>query len=186
MMTPTVCLNLSNNGLVEVENNSLTRLVQLTTLDLSYNNLTHLPTLNTINGRDFWLDISGEHYCEQHAVFLEKSMKTTLYFIGTNTLWCHDIHQYINKTGDKPINFSREKDTVCSASKTWHWFNSTEQVPLQQVRYLSMVSRFVLRLFSIYLFIVSASQYSCPCTVAKVMPQRGNVALRLHLSSIRL
>lgn len=60
MMTPTVCLNLSNNALIEVENNSLTRLAQLTTLDLSYNNLTHLPALNTMNGREFWLDISGK------------------------------------------------------------------------------------------------------------------------------
>lgn len=60
MMTPTTCLNLSNNALIEVENNSLTRLAQLTTLDLSYNNLTHLPALNTMNGREFWLDISGK------------------------------------------------------------------------------------------------------------------------------
>lgn len=60
MMTPIVCLNLSNNALIEVENNSLTRLAQLTTLDLSYNNLTHLPALNTMNGREFWLDISGK------------------------------------------------------------------------------------------------------------------------------
>jgi len=59
MMTPTQCLNLSNNALMEVENNSLIRLAQLTTLDLSYNNLTHLPALNTMNGREFWLDISG-------------------------------------------------------------------------------------------------------------------------------
>lgn len=116
MMTPTQCLNLSNNALVEVENNSLTRLAQLTTLDLSYNNLTHLPALNTMNGREFWLDISG-----------------------TNTLWCHDIYQYINKTGEKQITFNRENKTVCSASKTWHWFNTTEQVPLTQVLYLSVL-----------------------------------------------
>ncbi|XP_011154131.1 protein halfway isoform X1 [Harpegnathos saltator] len=113
MKTPIVCLNLSNNALVEVENNSLTRLEQLATLDLSYNNLTHLPALNT-NGREFWLDISG-----------------------TNTLWCHDIYQYINRTGEMQITFNRENETVCSASKTWHWFNTTEQVPLKQVRYLS-------------------------------------------------
>lgn len=65
-MTPTQCLNLSNNALIEVESNSLIRLSQLTTLDLSYNNLTNLPTLNTINNREFWLDISGKQnriYC---------------------------------------------------------------------------------------------------------------------------
>lgn len=60
IMTPTQCLNFSNNALMEIENNSLTRLVQLTTLDLSYNKLTHLPALNTMNGREFWLDISGK------------------------------------------------------------------------------------------------------------------------------
>ncbi|KAK0160382.1 hypothetical protein PV328_007796 [Microctonus aethiopoides] len=116
MMTPTHCLNLSNNAMVDIENNSFTRLAQLTSLDISYNNITHLPALNTMNGREFWLDISG-----------------------TNTLWCHDVYQYINKTGEKQIVFNRENETVCSASKTWHWFNTTEQVPLKQVRYLSLL-----------------------------------------------
>ncbi|XP_020295692.1 protein halfway isoform X2 [Pseudomyrmex gracilis] len=115
-MTPTQCLNLSNNALIEVESNSLIRLSQLTTLDLSYNNLTNLPTLNTINNREFWLDISG-----------------------TNTLLCQDIYQYINKPGEKQITFNRENDTVCSAVATWHWFNTTEQVPLTQVIYLSLL-----------------------------------------------
>lgn len=72
MMTPTQCLNLSNNALVEVENNSLTRLAQLTTLDLSYNNLTHLPALNTMSGREFWLDISGETAHIWYTVILIK------------------------------------------------------------------------------------------------------------------
>lgn len=61
MMTPTHCLNLSNNALTEIENNSFTRLSQLTSLDLSYNNMTHLPALNIMNGREFWLDISGNN-----------------------------------------------------------------------------------------------------------------------------
>ncbi|XP_012235587.1 protein halfway isoform X2 [Linepithema humile] len=116
IMAPTQCLNFSNNALVEVESNSLKWLALLSILDLSYNNLTHLPALNTMNGREFWLDISG-----------------------TNTLWCHDIYQYINKTGEKQITFNRENETVCSANATWHWFNTTEQVPLTQVLYLSLL-----------------------------------------------
>ncbi|XP_032457520.1 protein halfway isoform X7 [Nasonia vitripennis] len=117
MMTPILCLNFSNNALLEMENNSLSRLTQLTTLDLSYNNLTHLPALNIMNGREFWLDISG-----------------------SNTLLCHDIYQNINKTGENQIIFNRENETVCSSSKTWHWFNATAQVPLKQVRYLSSIT----------------------------------------------
>lgn len=136
MMTPIVCLNLSNNALVEIENKSLTRLAQLTTLDLSYNNLTHLPALNT-NGREFWLDISGND-CYR-TIFVKHCIKSIHSFTGTNTLWCHDIYQYINKTGEMQITFNRENETVCSASKTWHWFNTTEQVPVKQVRYLSLV-----------------------------------------------
>lgn len=57
MMTPTHCLNLSNNGLLEIENNSFTRLTLLKSLDLSYNNITHLPA---ISGRELWIDISGK------------------------------------------------------------------------------------------------------------------------------
>ena len=60
MMTPITCLNFSNNSLLEIEHNSLIRLAQLSTLDLSNNNLTRLPALNIINGREFWLDISGK------------------------------------------------------------------------------------------------------------------------------
>lgn len=145
IMAPILCLNLSNNALVEIENKSLTRLAQLTTLDLSYNNLTHLPALNTRNGREFWLDISGNkviiivrRYLEQTHMCYGKAVASS-FFAGTNTLWCHDIYQYINKTGEMQITFNRENETVCSASKTWHWFNTTEQVPLKQVRYLSLV-----------------------------------------------
>lgn len=69
-----------------------------------------------MHGREFWLDVSG-----------------------TNTLMCHDVYQSINKTGEKQIYFNRENETLCSASKTWNWFNTTEQVPLKQVRYLSQV-----------------------------------------------
>ncbi|XP_058800270.1 protein halfway isoform X2 [Phymastichus coffea] len=114
IMTPMVCLNLSNNALLEMENSSLIRLSQLTTLDLSYNNLTHLPTLNIMNGREFWLDICG-----------------------TNTLLCHDIQQNVNKTGENQIIFNRENETLCSTKKNWHWFNSTEEIPLKSVRYIS-------------------------------------------------
>ncbi|XP_014230349.1 protein halfway [Trichogramma pretiosum] len=114
IMTPIICLNLSNNGLLEMENNSLSRLAQLTILDLSHNNLTHLPAFHIMTGRELWLDISG-----------------------SDTLLCHDIYQNINKTGENQIVFNRENETVCSSSKTWHWFNATAQVPLKQVRYLS-------------------------------------------------
>ena len=85
-MTPTVCLNLSNNGLVEVENNSLTRLSQLTTLDLSYNNLTYLPALNNMNGREFWLDISGKTFSFIRKLYIR------LLFIGCVN--CYHLKKY--------------------------------------------------------------------------------------------
>lgn len=147
MMTPTQCLNLSNNALMEVENNSLIRLAQLTTLDLSYNNLTHLPALNIMNGREFWLDISG---INGSIILLYLSIKrytciNISFLVGTNTLSCHDVYQYINKTGEKQITFNRENETVCSSLATWHWFNTTERVPLTQLLYLSSVciNRFI-------------------------------------------
>lgn len=67
--TPIECLNLSNNALVEVEHNLLTPLERLLTLDLSYNNLTHLPSLNAMQGRKFWLDISGKR-CSVIILFI--------------------------------------------------------------------------------------------------------------------
>ncbi|XP_015516881.1 protein halfway isoform X2 [Neodiprion pinetum] len=114
MMTPLVCLNLSNNGLVDIADNSLNRLNQLTTLDLSNNKLLDLPNLNSIKDRVFWLDIAG-----------------------TDTIWCQNIYEYINKTVQKQIKFNREPETVCSTNKTWHWFNTTEHLWLSQLRYIN-------------------------------------------------
>ncbi|XP_031781227.1 protein halfway isoform X1 [Nasonia vitripennis] len=156
MMTPILCLNFSNNALLEMENNSLSRLTQLTTLDLSYNNLTHLPALNIMNGREFWLDISG-----------------------SNTLLCHDIYQNINKTGENQIIFNRENETVCSSSKTWHWFNATAQVPLKQVRYLS----------SLQTECPKGKNWQCACEFSRLELLKDKLptfAVRVDCSNIQL
>jgi len=63
-MAPMQCLNFSNNALVEVESNLLRWSQHLSILDLSYNNLTHLPALNKVTNREFWLDISGNEAVE--------------------------------------------------------------------------------------------------------------------------
>lgn len=52
------CLNLSNNGLNEVDPRVLSMLPKLSKLDLSHNNLTTLPEVN-VHVTHFFIDISG-------------------------------------------------------------------------------------------------------------------------------
>lgn len=63
-----------------------------------------------------------------------------IFFLGTETLLCHDIEQNINKTGENQIIFNRDNETFCTSSGTWHWFNDTTKVSLAQVRYRFSVS----------------------------------------------
>lgn len=53
------CLNLSNNGLTEVNPRVVTSLTKLSKLDLSHNNLTVLPNVS-VRISHFFMDIAGK------------------------------------------------------------------------------------------------------------------------------
>nr|CAD7198858.1 unnamed protein product [Timema douglasi] len=98
------CLNFSTNNLDILDVNILKNIDKLQFLDLSQNNLTSLPHLPDTNDT-LHLDISG----------------------NKNVL-CNEV-KAIMMAENKP-HFERQDNTYCSSSQTFHWFNSTERIPL--------------------------------------------------------
>lgn len=60
-----------------------------------------------------------------------------LIFSENPLILCSSV-QYIMSKDD--IFFENENSSVCLSSTTFHWFNSTEQVPISQVKLLQEVS----------------------------------------------
>lgn len=103
--TPIQCLNLSNNALTSIEERALVHLTNLSTLDISHNNLTGMPNFKI--GTNIRMDISGNNEMECQSLFRAKN-KSELHFENANK-------------------------TFCKFKKTFHWFNSTILLPLVQV-----------------------------------------------------
>lgn len=99
------CLNFSNNGLIDIDNRSFVFLTKLRTVDLSHNNLSIVP--NFIKQNKISLDISDNH-----------------------PLMCKSLVEVMNTT---KLHFLRGNETFCLLPKTFNWFNTTDQIPLNQV-----------------------------------------------------
>ncbi|XP_044583755.1 protein halfway-like [Cotesia glomerata] len=103
------CLNLSNNALSKFNSNFIAQMNYLENLDLSFNNITDLPTFSrslTI------LDISG-----------------------MSTIPCLEIKQAIdrNESYTRRLSFRNKNTTVCSAAKDWTWFKAAEKISIRQL-----------------------------------------------------
>ncbi|KAK3915634.1 Protein halfway [Frankliniella fusca] len=101
------CLNLSSNSLADVSENTSSHLYSLTNLDLSGNDLKHVLKLHA-DVTHFKLDISGN-----------------------NNLNCDSIKELMKSM--KNLQFSHDNNTYCLNPSSFHWFNSTEKVPLASV-----------------------------------------------------
>lgn len=68
--TPIQCLNLSNNALTSIEERALVHLTNLSTLDISHNNLTGMPNFKI--GTNIRMDISGTRHMS-HIIYVFKT-----------------------------------------------------------------------------------------------------------------
>lgn len=100
------CFNLSNNALNSVDKRTFVNLQKLSLLDLSFNNLSEVP--NFRKTRPIQLDISNN-----------------------SQLMCRSLMDAMNNT---ELSFIKESETYCLFPKTFHWFNTTEKIPLKQVK----------------------------------------------------
>ncbi|XP_025836803.1 protein halfway [Agrilus planipennis] len=105
------CLNLSSNSIAEFEDRALVNLYNLSILDLSYNNLSDVPRFR-------------------------KEGFLTLDISENKPLLCTNLYDTFKKTD---IRFNNKNNTFCLSSRTFHWFNSTEQVPFNQVETIHKV-----------------------------------------------
>ncbi|XP_044766431.1 protein halfway [Coccinella septempunctata] len=106
-------LNLSSNGISKFDDRSLGNLFDLRYLDVSHNNLTEVPRFKMEGA--VTLDISYNPY-----------------------ILCSSVLDALKRA---ELFFSNGKQTYCSSSKTFHWFNTTEHLPLIQIIGLHELSK---------------------------------------------
>lgn len=99
------CVNISNNNLKEISNRAFVYLQQFQYLDISFNNLSRTPNLNS--HKNLTVDVRGNRrmLCD----FLEESVERgNVKFVAPDT-------------------------THCLLNTTYNWFNTTEYMPIRQL-----------------------------------------------------
>lgn len=100
------CINISNNHLVNINLRAFKDLVRLQVLDISNNNLSSMPTLNSIP-TNLSLDIRGN-----------------------NGMLCKSVQESLERGN---IQFVDPNATYCLTNQTFNWFNSTDVMPLSHI-----------------------------------------------------
>jgi len=138
------CLNLSSNHLMEIDPPVLTNVPQLGYLDLSNNNLTHLPNITFRNPK------------ARHHFFIDVS--------GNGGLKCKDLINELRsqRNSSTQIKFVNENDTYCSTSLNYQWFNSINIVPFHQIETLEKMEDNCPR----------GPEFRCFCTVDRNVEMR--------------
>lgn len=139
------CLNLSNNGLSEVNPRVVQALPKLSKLDLSLNNLTELPEIN-VRISNFLIDIANN-----------------------SLLSCQSLSEMVSRYDSTDstqfnIHFLHENSTFCVQPVSYHWFNSTEKVPLQKIKMKSEVDKVCPR----------GEGYKCTCEIFRIENNYNN------------
>ncbi|XP_014277702.1 protein halfway [Halyomorpha halys] len=108
------CMNLSGNGIIDINAETFTKLSELKTLDVSRNNLTKIPSIIQNRKKDLSLDISRG-----------------------NKIRCKDIVNLLiklrNDSSTTNVTFNNKESTNCLTERSFHWFNSTDVMPLSQI-----------------------------------------------------
>ncbi|XP_027836855.2 protein halfway isoform X1 [Aphis gossypii] len=111
------CLNLSNNafGTEWQDPLALENLKMLAMLDFSNVNISSLPTIKS-QVPMFWLDVSNniKIHCSSLLELMERS-----------------------RNAKYKLYFKKYNETFCMSSLSFHWFNSTEKVALNQVEIIN-------------------------------------------------
>lgn len=100
------CINISNNHIVNINSRAFKDLVRLQVLDISKNNLSSMPTLNSIP-TNLSLDIRGN-----------------------DAMLCKSVSESLERGN---IQFVNPNSTYCLTNQTFNWFNSTDVMPLSQL-----------------------------------------------------
>lgn len=100
------CINISNNHLVNINLRAFKDLVRLQVLDISNNNLSSMPTLNSIP-TNLSLDIRGN-----------------------DGMQCRSVQESMERGN---IQFVEPNTTFCLSNQKFDWFNSSDPIPLTQL-----------------------------------------------------
>lgn len=142
-LTTISCLNLSSNSIGKFGDRTLVNLFNLTILDLSHNNLTDVPRFKKEG--NVTLDVSGLYNtalffsdCVSPVFVRFENVRYLFFILDNKPLECSHLFDALKRS---EINFKNKNETYCLSSKTFHWFNSTELVPLAQVESVYEVRR---------------------------------------------
>lgn len=106
-------MNLSGNGIIDISPETFKKLSVLSTLDVSRNNLTKISDLIPNRKKEFTLDISR------------------------NKIRCKDIVNLLiklrNNSSSTNLKFKNIESSSCLTERSFHWFNSTDVMPLSQI-----------------------------------------------------
>lgn len=83
----------------------------------------------------FVLHFSHSHY---HKYFFIIKIQRVYLFPENPSMLCSSIGDTIRR---EHIYFENENSTVCLESTTFHWFNSTDQVAISQVKFFYEVNK---------------------------------------------
>ncbi len=100
------CINISNNHLVNINSRAFKDLVRLQVLDISMNNLSSMPTLNSI------------------------PTNLSVNILGNDKMLCKSVQESLERGN---IQFAEPDASVCLSNQTFTWFNSTEIIRLSQL-----------------------------------------------------
>lgn len=103
------CINISNNNLLVIQPRAFRDLVQLQVLDISHNNLSTMPNLNSI------------------------PTNLSLYIRGNSAMLCKSVLELMDRGG---MHFVDSEAASCLTNQTFDWFNSTDSIPLRQLEKL--------------------------------------------------
>lgn len=97
------CINISNNHLVNINLRAFKDLVRLQMLDISKNNLSSMPSINSIP-TNLSLDIRGN-----------------------DGMLCKSVQESLERGN---LHFVEPNATFCLTNQTFNWFNTTDAIPL--------------------------------------------------------
>lgn len=106
------CINISNNNLLVIHPRAFRDLVQLQVLDISHNNLSTMPNLNSI------------------------PTNLSLYIRGNSAMLCKSVLELMDRGG---MHFVDSEAAYCLTNQTFDWFNSTDSIPLRQLEKLKQL-----------------------------------------------
>ncbi|XP_071445474.1 protein halfway isoform X2 [Hetaerina americana] len=178
------CLNLSRNGMGDLPAKALTGLGQLQALDLSHNNITHLPDLppRVPGDKSLWVDVSGNErlLCSGIKEAMSWNASASIGALSPPTVLSNESsapHDGVGRgvaafpppvdrgEAQPAVLFHNKERTYCITLMKDLWFRWAERIPLDKIEHI------------IKLECPSGQGYMCVCSLNRFEQSDFSVAV---------